>query len=350
MSEVSSSAKTGHVGKLPPARLQKLLKGRLGRPSGDLVVGPGAGLDCAVLRVSPGRYMAVAEDPIFPAAGLPLSLMGQFTVHIGASDVAVSGIKPSHMTYTLLLPPDCPEEDAETIISSISETATALDITIVGGHTGWYGAVTLPIVGGVTVWGYAGEGAWISPGGARSGDVLLMSKGPAIEATALLSVVWEKKLERELAAGLLPQAISRTNEITVVEDALTAFAQGGVHAMHDATEGGVLGGAWEMADACGIPLHLDLDAIPVPGDIQAVGNALGFNVWQAISEGTLLAAVAPDAVPGVLAAWERKGIPGFALGRFDAGLSASVVRLNGRDQPLEEPLTDPFWELFFAAL
>lgn len=346
----STPSASFHVGKLPPARLQNLLKDRLGRRSRDVVVGPGAGLDCAVLQIAPGRYMAIAEDPIFPAPGLPLSLMGQFTVHIGASDVAVSGVKPSHMTYTLLLPPHCPETDAETIIESISATASELDIAIVGGHTGWYGAVTLPTVGGVTVWGYADEGQWISPGGAQSGDMLLMSKGPAIEAAALLAVVWEERLKSELDDATLRRLIDRTPEITVVDDALTAFAQGGVHAMHDATEGGVLGGAWEMADAAGLTLHLDLDAIPVPDDILAIGQALNFNIWHAISEGTLLAAVDPDAAPAVLKAWERKGIPGFTLGRFDAALPASLVRLDGRDQPLAEPLEDPFWNLFFAAL
>lgn len=343
------SART-HVGKLPPARLRNLLKGRLGRRSKDVIVGPGAGLDCAILQIASGRYMAIAEDPIFPAPGLPLPLMGQFTVHIGASDVAVSGVKPSHMTYTLLLPPDCPETDAAAIIDSISQTASDLDIAIVGGHTGWYGAVTMPIVGGVTVWGYADEDQWISPGGAKSGDVLLMSKGPAIEAAALLAVVWEKKLKNELGAATLRRLLNRTSEITVVDDALTAFACGGVHAMHDATEGGVLGGAWEMSDACGLPLSLNLDAIPVPEDILAMGAALDFNIWRAISEGTLLAAVTPDAVPAVLKAWERKGIPGFVLGRFDATLPNSVVRLDGQEQPLTEPLEDPFWELFFAGL
>ncbi len=347
---VSPASGRTHVGKLPPARLQKLLQGRLGRRSKDVIVGPGAGLDCAVLQIAPGRYMAIAEDPIFPAPGLPLALMGQFTVHIGASDVAVSGVKPSHMTYTLLLPPDCPEADAAAIIDSISQTASDLDIAIAGGHTGWYGAVTLPIVGGVTVWGYADEGQWISPGGAQAGDVLLMSKGPAIEAAALLAVVWEQRLKRNMDDAVLHKLLNRTSEITVVDDALTAFACGGVHAMHDATEGGVLGGAWEMSNACGLPLSLDLDAIPVPEDILAIGAALDFNIWRAISEGTLLAAVDPDAAPAVLKAWERKGIPGFALGRFDANLPGSVVRLDGRDQPLTEPLEDPFWELFFAAL
>ena len=145
-------------------------------------------------------------------------------------------------------------------------------------------------------------------------------------------------------------ALLAAKAVVLDADALTAFAQGGVHAMHDATEGGVLGGAWEMSDACGLPLRLDLDAIAVPDDILALGKALDFNIWQAISEGTLLAAVAPDAVEDVLKAWERKGIPGFVLGHFAAGLPASVVRVGGQDQPLDEPLEDPFWKLFFAAL
>lgn len=339
-----------HVGKLPPARLQKLLHGRLGKQSKDVIVGPGAGLDCAILEIAKGRYMAIAEDPIFPAPGLPLDIMGRFTVHIGASDVAVSGVKPSHMSYTLLLPPSCPETDVEIIINSIAKTAEELDIAIVGGHTGWYGAVSLPVVGGVTVWGYANEGEWISPGGAKSGDVLVMSKGPGIEAAALLAVVWEAKLKEQMERSVLQRLLNRTSEITVVDDALSAHAAGGVHAMHDATEGGVLGGIWEMSDACKIPVRVNLDQVSVPEDIAALAKVLDFNIWQGISEGTLLAAVDPDAVPGVFSAWEKLGISGYILGTFDDKLSYSTVRFAGNDMPLEEPGEDPFWKLFFAAL
>lgn len=342
-----------HVGKMPPSRLQGLLQNKLGRPARDLIVGPGAGLDCAVLEVAPGRIMAVAEDPIFPAAKLPLSLMGEFTVHIGASDVAVSGVTPSHMTYTLLLPPACPEADVETIINSISQTADSLGISIVGGHTGWYGAVNLPIVGGVTVWGYADADRWVSPGGARPGDVLLMSKGPGIEAAALLAVVWQERLRDRLDPKCLQSLIGRCAEITVVEDALSAFeavGPAGVHAMHDATEGGVLGGIWEMSDACKIPVNVDLDAVPVPHDIAALADALDFDIWRGISEGTLLAAVAPDAVEPVLTVWRERGITGYRLGEFNPALSRSQARLNGKTFVLEEPGEDPFWNKFFAAL
>lgn len=330
--------------------MNKLVADSLGAPSPDIVVGPGPGLDAAILDLGDGRVMAIAEDPIFPAVGLPLEIMGQFTVHIGASDVAVTGIRPSFMTYTLLLPRGFSETDTRTIINSISLTAQELGITIAGGHTGWYDAVTIPTIGGVTVWGYASEGQWASPGGARDGDVLLMTKGPSIEAAALLAVVYRKKLESRVPSDQLDCLCARTSQITVVEDALTAFAAGGVHAMHDATEGGVLGGLWEMAAASGLHIHADFDRVAVPRDITLLADALEFDPWAVISEGTLLAAVAPDAVDGVLSAWAKAGIEGFRLGVFDKSAQSSTIRRDGCKKDLEEQAADPFWDLFFAGL
>jgi hydrogenase expression/formation protein HypE len=373
------------VGKPSPSRLKKLLEGNLGAHSRSVLVGPGPGLDAAVIEIGGGRVMVIAEDPIFPAPGLPLEIMGEFTVHIGASDVAVTGVRPTAMTYTLLLPPRCPEVDAGLIIRSISRTAESLGITIAGGHTGWYGAVTIPTVGGVSVWGFAGRGKWISPGGAREGDTLLMTKGPAIEASALLGVLYRERLAGRLAGKTLDALCARTSEITVVEDALSAFetgsaltaaraASGGkrserdgggrgigppsvgtasenpVHAMHDATEGGVLGGLWEMAEASSLSVRADLDQVAVPDDIAALAAALGFDPWRAISEGTLLAAVAPAAADAILGAWAKIGISGWRLGAFGPREKKSTVKGGGRTEPLREPGTDPFWPLFFAGL
>ncbi len=338
-----------HIGKLPPNRTAALLKDAYGAPSDKIIVGPGAGLDAAIIDIGSNRVMAIAEDPIFPAAGLPLEIMGTFTVHIGASDVAVTGVKPSMMTYSLLLPPGFSEEETRKIIVSISETANQLGIAIAGGHTGWYGAVTIPIIGGVTVWGYADKDDWISPGGAKDGDVLLMSKGPSIEASALLAIIYKDKLSGKISSSHLDSLCARTDQITVVQDALSAYKAGGVHAMHDATEGGVLGGLYEMSAACGINIYADFDAVPVPDDITAFANALNFDPWAAISEGTLLAAVDPKSVDGVLNAWKEYGIEGFVLGRFDSTLKSSIIHRNNCDSELEEPGVDPFWNLFLNA-
>lgn len=335
-----------HIGKLPPSKTTELLKDALGAPSSQVIVGPGTGLDAAILDLGDGKVMAVAEDPIFPAVGLPLEVMGTFTVHIGASDVAVTGVKPSMMTYTLLLPPGFPEDETRKVILTISQTAEDLGITIAGGHTGWYGAVTLPIVGGVTVWGYASRDRWVSPGGAKDGDAILMSKGPSIEASALLALIYKDMLRNRIGEDKLESLFARANQITVVADALSAYNAGGVHAMHDATEGGVLGGLFEMSAASGINIYADLDSVPVPEDIAAIASALEFDPWAAISEGTLLAAVEPQCVDVVINAWKKLGITGYVLGRFDSSLKSNIIKRNNCTDILGEPGVDPFWNLF----
>lgn len=341
---------SGYIGKPSPRRLQQLLADNFGAPSDRVILGPGPGLDAAIVALDDQRIMAIAEDPIFPAPGLPLEIMGQFTVHIGASDVAVTGVTPTYMTYTLLLPRGCPESDARTIIAAISRHAADLGIAIVGGHTGWYDAVTIPTVGGVAVWGFADRDKWISPGGAHDGDVILLTKGPSIEAAALLAIVYRDRLRKQLAEEVVDRACARADQITVVADALTAFRAGGANAMHDATEGGVLGGLWEMAVASGLGLEVDLDAVAVPEDIASVAAALDFDPWCAISEGTLLAAVRPDAVSNVMSAWQETGIESWQIGRFSASNPAVTIRRDGKTTELTEPAQDPFWALFFAGI
>lgn len=339
-----------YVGKPSPTRLKQLLAGNLGAASDEVLVGPGPGLDAAVLDLGDGRVMAIAEDPIFPAPGLPLEIMGQFTVHIGASDVAVTGIKPRYMTYTLLLPRTSPESDATAIITSISKHCKDLGITVLGGHTGWYDAVTIPTVGGVAVWGFADKDRWVSPGGAREGDALLLTKGPSIEAAALLAILYRDRLRGQLSEDIVERACARSNQITVVADALLAFETGGIHAMHDATEGGVLGGLWEMAAASGVAIEADLDAVDVPEEIAQVSAALGFDPWAAISEGTLLVAAQPDRVGQVMSAWEQAGIESWEIGCFTGSMSEVRAKRKGREETVSEPEKDPFWDLFFAGL
>jgi hydrogenase expression/formation protein HypE len=338
------------AGKLKPSRTARLLEGAGGAPSKSVILGPGPGLDAAVLDMHDGRVMVIAEDPIFPAPGLPLEIFGWFTVHIGASDVAVTGVRPEFMTYSLLLPPEFPEKEVKIIIDSIGDAAKDLGICIAGGHTGWYPAVTVPTIGGVTVWGYAPSDKWISPGGSREGDLVLMTKGPAIEAAALLAVLYREKLSRSVKPGLLEAACDRTSQITVVKDALTAFSCGGVHAMHDATEGGVLGGLWEMSASSGLPVHADLDAVPVPDDIAAVAHALKFDPWAAISEGTLLMAVSPGSEKEIMRVLNETGIDCWKLGEILDEGKASGIKRGGEEQKLTEPEADPFWDLFFKGV
>jgi hydrogenase maturation factor len=97
-------------------------------------------------------------------------------------------------------------------------------------------------------------------------------------------------------------------------------------------------------------VDVDFDAIELPEDIAALARVLDFDPWQAISEGTLLAAVEPKAVDRVRSEWRKAGIESMILGRFDADLKENTLVRDTTRQVLKEPDKDPFWELFFAGL
>jgi hydrogenase maturation factor len=338
------------IGKIDETVFRAFLMQRLGAHDPRVRVGPRTGVDAAVLEIG-GKAVVVAEDPIFPAAGLPLETFGWFTVHIGASDVAVMGVPPSLATYSLLMPPRTPDGDFRTIVDSIHEAALELGISIVGGHTGYYPVVNVPIIGGITVIGVGEMETIVTPGGAQAGDAVLMTKGPAIEATGLLAVLYEASLREAHGDAVAEAALARCGQITVVRDALTARRAGPVTAMHDATEGGVLGGLWEIAEASGTGMEVDARRMLWPDDVDALCSMLEIDPLAAIAEGTLLLTVGAAHAPGVIAALDEEGIPCSEIGRIVADPACRTI--TGRDGTagvLARPAEDPFWRAFFAAL
>ncbi|GAB6178790.1 hypothetical protein JCM14036_01090 [Desulfotomaculum defluvii] len=337
------------IGKVNDEFFQKAILPETGAMTPEVVVGPSMGVDAAILKIG-DQFMAIAEDPIFPGPTTSPEDFGWITVHIGASDVAVMGIKPQFMTYSLLIPPDTNEEYIARLVRSISETARNLGISIVGGHTGFYGAVNVPTIGGITVWGMGRE--YITPAGARVGDAVLITKGAAIEAAALLgSELGDSLRSAGITEELVGQASQRIKEMTVVEDALLAAACGGVHAMHDATEGGLARGLWEVAEASGVGLRIERSQVMVPPDVKAICSHFQLNPYEVISEGTLVLTVDPDKVGDVLKSYEMAGIPAAVIGKVvPQGEGRRWLEVDGSEQDLLPPPVDHFWEVFFGAL
>ncbi len=338
------------IGKVSDELFKRVVLPSTGAQDPQIVVGPQMGVDAAILKVGTG-YMAIAEDPVFPGPKMSPEDFARITVHIGASDVAVMGIEPRFMTYSLLMPPGTPEDYITPLVHNISKTARDLGITIVGGHTGFYGAVTIPTIGGITVWGF-GE-SFITPAGAQVGDVVIITKGVAIEAAALLgSELGQDLLAAGVSETLVKQAAGRMKEVTVVEDAKIAMAcGGGIHAMHDATEGGLARGLWEVAEASGVGLKIERDKVILPPDVQAVCGHFGLNPYEVISEGTLVLTADMDMKERILYAYEKANIPAAAIGKVTPGDEGRHwIEHDGTWNKLVPPSGDPFWNAFFAAL
>jgi len=339
------------IGKIDEAAFRALVRGKFGRRDPSVIVPPRSGIDAGVVDLGRGRVLVVAEDPIFTMPRLPLEMFGRFTVHIGASDVAVMGARPRYMTYSLLLPPETPRDDLRRIIDAIHKAARGLGIAIVGGHTGHYPGFTAPTIGGITVFAVARRKDIVTPAGARPGDEIILTKGPAIETAGLLASLREEELLLRFPARLVDRAKALALAITVVDDALAAAAAGGVTAMHDATEGGVIGGLYEIAAASGVGMEVDERLFVYPDEVRMVCEAFAIDPVRAIAEGSLLLTVRPGRSAAVLARLKRKRIAASVVGRvLKDRRRRTLRRVDGRVERLEIPEQDPFWPAFFQGL
>lgn len=326
------------LGKLPP----EVLAGLLARNAIDdprVVVGPRPGEDTAVLDVGGSAYLVAKTDPITFAT----DEIGWYAVHVNANDIAAAGGTPEWFMATLLLPEGTSQAEVATLFGQIEAACEALGAALVGGHTEVTYGLDRPIVIGMML-GLAPRDRLVTTGGAQAGDVLLVTKGVPVEATAIIAREKADMLAERFDAGMLDRCAGylHTPGISVARDARIAQAAGRVHAMHDPTEGGLATGLWEMADAAGKRLVVDLSGVVLP-DGQALCDAVGIDPLGAIASGALLIAVHPDDVAAIGAALNAEGIPAIAVGRVEEGLP-QVVTAGGA--LLSRPARDEIARLF----
>jgi hydrogenase expression/formation protein HypE len=211
-------------------------------------------------------------------------------MQVNANDVSTSGNRPQFAEAVVLLPQRATERDAEIIGDQLHQAAKGMGIAIVGGHTEVTPGLTRPIVA-VTVFSLVKS--YVSSAGAREGDSILMTKTAGIEGTAILAAE-VKDLIGKLPKGVVARAGRMMSQISIMEEAVAAFHTGRIHAMHDCTEGGVLGAAYEMSLASGLGFVLDGRAVPVAPETDAICRHLSLDPLRLIGSGSLLLAVEPE--------------------------------------------------------
>ncbi len=335
-----------HIGKVDRETFDTMIYPYLGNKDKSVMIGPQHGVDAGVIELTDDLVMVIKEDPTF---GMPVIMpfFGWAIVHICASDVACLGVPPRYMTICLMLPPGTEDSVLEMTWKQVHEECEKLGIAIVGGHTGIYPGIGYPLNGGCTMIGIGRKDQITPANNARVGDRLIITKGPAIEAVGILAYQAEKALREKLGKGLLNKAKKMMMEMTVVKDALTAAPY--AHAMHDATEGGLLNGVAEMAIASRIGVTVYEDKIVVPEEVEAVCRYFAIDPLISISEGTLIIAAPPERTPRMIKELEKNGISAFDIGEFTAS-GHIFVRRDGKREELKPVKVDPFWAAYFSTL
>jgi hydrogenase expression/formation protein HypE len=330
------------IGKLPPDHLARLLAEHA-RPDPRLIVGARVGEDAAVIDMG-DRYLVVKTDPITFAT----EEIGWYVVNVNANDVACTGGSPRWFLATLLLPEG--KTDAalvDTIFAQMAEACARLDVTLVGGHTEITYGLDRPIVVGQMV-GEVAPDRFVATEGTRPGDDIILTKGVAVEATAIIAREKADELRGTFDAEYLRrcQGFLHDPGISVVLDAQIAQAAGTVHAMHDPTEGGLATGLWEMAVAAGVGLEIDEASIPILPETAALCAQFDLDPLGVIASGALLIACPSSETETILAGLGSEGISAAPVGRVVERGQACTLRGPNSKRPLPTFARDEIARLF----
>jgi hydrogenase maturation factor len=323
------------VGKLPMRVLERLLRhNTITDPR--VLVGPRIGEDAAVIDTGAPRYLVAKTDPITFTA----DQIGWYAVHINANDVATMGARPLWFLAALLLPETSTTESlAETIFQDILEACRTIGVTLVGGHTEITYGLERPIVIGQML-GEVDKDHLVQTSGARPGDVIILTKGIAIEGTAIIA----REREEELGAELDDDTLTRCKNfmikpgLSVLKEALLAAEAAPIHAMHDPTEGGLATALHELALSADVGLLVDSQAVPVYPETRVICSHYDLHAMGLIASGALLIVLEDSKAGKVLAKLHSEGIAAAAIGQItvkNEGVKL-ITRSGIHDLPIYE--------------
>ena len=320
------------VGKVPENVLKRSVFKQLHTTRKEVLLGAGVGEDCAAMKLAEDEVFVISTDPITGAA----KDIGALAVQITVNDLASAGAEPIGIMLTVLLPENAEEKDLKTVMAQVEEACEKNHIQVMGGHTEVTKVVN-QIVISVTGVGKAKEGRVISTAGVKPGMDIIVTKWIGIEGTAILAKEKEAALREHYSQPCIDKAKELDRYISVLSEAATAV-KSGVAAMH---EGGIFGALWEIAEASGVGLEIDLKKIPLKQETVEICEFFGINPYELISSGSML--MAAEDGNGLVMELEKAGIPAVVIGK--ATDSNDRVLLNEEERRfLEPPKTDELYK------
>ncbi len=329
------------LGKLKIDLLERLLP----QPDRDtrVIVGPQIGEDAAVIDFGES-YLVAKTDPITFAT----DEIGWYLICVNSNDIATMGAVPKWLLTTILLPENrTTEESVRRIMEQINAACDHFNITLCGGHTEVTYGLDRPIVIGQML-GEVAKDKLILSSGAQVGDDLILTKGLGIEATSIIA----RECELDLLEKFSPAFLSRAKDyltspgISVLEEALIAAGIGGVHAMHDPTEGGVATAIHEVAHAANLGVVVWQDKLLISEETRQLCNELDLNPLGVISSGALLIVADPTKSDEIVSAIAGHNIPCKIIGQLLPPEGGRWLEVNSQRGPLPIFETDEITEVF----
>lgn len=326
------------IGKIPTEILEKIILNPINNINfkrDDIIIRPSTGEDCSAVDLK-GELLVISTDPITGSD----KNCGYLAVHINCNDVASSGAEPIGILLTVLLPKDSDLNVLEEIMDGAYKAARELKIEILGGHTEVTEAVNKPIISG-TIIGKTKNKNFISSAGAKIGQDVIMTKWAGIEGTSIIASDYEEKLTKVLSKDIIETAKGFIDFISVVPDGLIA-GENGATSMHDVTEGGILGAAWEIAHCSNVGIDIFIDDIPLMPETIEICKIAGINPYRIISSGSMIITCFDGL--SMVDKLNLNGIKATIIGKVTRE-GKNVIHKNGHIEKLTEPVKDEIYNV-----
>lgn len=322
------------VGKLPSNLLEEKILSRISPKRKEILVGAALGEDCSVIDFGE-EVCVLSTDPITGAS----KGIGKLAIHISCNDVASNGVEPLGILLTIMVPEGTTMDEISQVIEEAKETAATLNVEIIGGHTEITTAVNRMVLSSTCI-GKGRKESMVTSHGASPGDEIIMTKWAGLEGTAILAHDHEDELKDILGAESLAEAKAYMEHISVIPEGIIGGRMGAT-AMHDVTEGGLLGALWEIAQASKVGVEIHQENIPITSTTQKICEYYNIDPLRLISSGVMIITTMDS--QGMLDALRAEGIPATIIGRVVQG--DSYVIENGDRVLLSPPETDELFKV-----
>lgn len=328
------------IGKVPENVLKRSVLRQIQTKRDEIVSGAGIGEDCAIFSFDGADMMTCVQTAAVRAAPTDSeNVMGRLIGRC-ANNLAAAGAEIVGVAIALTLPEETEEPELKALMAAAEAKCKELRIQIAGGQTWVSRAVRQPVA---AVTGY---GRPFAPGTGQSGKKavcagqdIVVSKWIGLEGTAILAWRHREKLLQRYPAYFVEEAAGFDRFLSVIPEAATAV-KSGVCMMHDASEGGIFGALWELAERAGVGLTIDLKKLPLRQETVEVCECCNINPYELLSGGALVMVTGDGA--GLAAALEAEKIPAAVVGRTTD--SNDRIILNGEESRfLDRPRGDEIY-------
>ena len=319
-------------GKLSNENLEKILFNKIKIKNKEVMIGAGIGKDTAMLDFKNDLFI-ISTDPITGSK----NGIGKLCVNISCNDIATAMARPVAMMITMLIPTYAKIKDVEEIIDEILLTCDENDVDLIGGHTEVTSSVNKFILSGVCI-GKKEKREGLSP---RAGDKIVMSKYAGLEGSAIAALDLDEEIKKILSDDELKRTKELINHTNVIKEGLIAKDHE-VSLLHDATEGGVLGGVWEMATNSDLGAVINIDEIPILNETKKIAEHFDIDPYKLISSGVMLFITTKD--KELIEALKKENIPANTIGYLTEEKEIYTIK-NNKKELLEPPKQDELYKI-----